>query len=64
MSIGTRYTNFGFFNGIIDDIRVYNLALSAGEVLSLFNNATASDTTPPTVSAQLVRPVMPDHSHI
>ena len=51
MAIGTRYTDWGFFRGIIDDIRIYNRALSAQEVLSLFNNATTPDTTPPTVSA-------------
>ncbi|WP_347275227.1 Ig-like domain-containing protein [Candidatus Kuenenia sp.] len=51
MAIGTRYTDFGFFRGIIDDVQIYNRALSGQEVLSLFNNATTPDTTPPTVSA-------------
>jgi chitodextrinase len=52
--IGTGYTagcwpngNGGlyYFNGLIDDVRLYNRALSAGEVQALYNAGT--DTTPP-----------------
>ncbi|WP_295101679.1 LamG domain-containing protein, partial [uncultured Candidatus Kuenenia sp.] len=36
MAIGTRYTDWGFFSGSIDEVRIYNQALNAEEVLSLF----------------------------
>jgi hypothetical protein len=36
------------FHGIIDDIRVYNDALSAPEVMALFTDATATEPDPPT----------------
>ncbi|MBE7444961.1 MAG: Ig-like domain-containing protein [Planctomycetia bacterium] len=51
MAIGTRYTDWGFFRGIIDDVRIFNRALSAQEALSLFNDTISPDMTPPTVSA-------------
>uniref|UniRef100_UPI0025F628B9 LamG-like jellyroll fold domain-containing protein n=1 Tax=uncultured Candidatus Kuenenia sp. TaxID=1048336 RepID=UPI0025F628B9 len=51
MAIGTRYTDWGFFSGSIDEVRIYNQALNAEEVLSLFNNDIVFDTTPPTVIA-------------
>ncbi|OOP54923.1 MAG: hypothetical protein AYP45_17710 [Candidatus Brocadia carolinensis] len=42
MRIGYSRTNNGYFNGIIDDVRFYNLALSEQGVLNLFNiQATA-----------------------
>ena len=50
MAIGTRYTDWGFFRGSIDDVRIYNLVLSDQEVLDLFNDTVSSDTTPPEVS--------------
>ncbi|MBE7444960.1 MAG: Ig-like domain-containing protein [Planctomycetia bacterium] len=51
MAIGTRYTDWGFFRGSIDDVRVFNRALSAQEALSLFNDTISPDMTPPTVLA-------------
>jgi len=37
--VGAYYTHFeGFFNGIIDEVRVYNRALSADEILAHYNN--------------------------
>ena len=50
MAIGTRYTDWGFFRGSIDDAHIYNRALSDHEVLSLFNDTVSSDTTSPEVS--------------
>ncbi|MCX6793034.1 MAG: prepilin-type N-terminal cleavage/methylation domain-containing protein [Candidatus Falkowbacteria bacterium] len=36
--IGTyNYFNCCFFNGVIDDVRIYNRALSAAEILALYN---------------------------
>ncbi len=35
--IGSTTGNMEFFNGLIDDIRVYNRVLSAAEVLALYN---------------------------
>ncbi|MBE7444996.1 MAG: LamG domain-containing protein [Planctomycetia bacterium] len=37
MAIGTRYTDWGFFRGSIDDARIYNRMLSAQEVLDLYH---------------------------
>jgi len=37
MAIGTRYTDWGFFCGSIDDVRIYNYALDEGEVLALLS---------------------------
>jgi hypothetical protein len=46
----------GFFDGLLDDVRVYNRALSAGEVqtdMSLPVPPTGGDTTPPTAPTNL-----------
>ncbi|MBW7914520.1 MAG: alkaline phosphatase, partial [Taibaiella sp.] len=51
LSIGALAGTSIAFNGLIDDVQIYNRALSGQEVLSLFNNATTPDTTPPEVSA-------------
>jgi hypothetical protein len=37
LRIGNRTDNNGFFRGAIDDVRVYNRALSASEILQLYN---------------------------
>src|SRR5207253_6169712 len=41
-----------YFQGSLDEIRIYNTALTASDVSALFagDNAPAPDTTPPTVS--------------
>ncbi|MDY6989584.1 MAG: LamG-like jellyroll fold domain-containing protein [Thermodesulfobacteriota bacterium] len=47
--IGGQADGSNFFNGLIDEVRVYDHALTDQEVLDLFNNATPEpDTTPPT----------------
>lgn len=46
MRIGHARTN-SYFNGVLDDVRLYNRALSEQEVQNLFN----PDMTPPEVSA-------------
>jgi hypothetical protein len=40
LSIGTYESNFEFWNGLIDDVRIYNRALTASEVLSIFNSVS------------------------
>ncbi|OOP57491.1 MAG: hypothetical protein AYP45_03105 [Candidatus Brocadia carolinensis] len=42
MRIGHSRVNDGYFNGTLDDVRLYNNALSAQKVQELFN-ATATD---------------------
>ena len=37
LTVGSAAGNVGFFQGIIDDVRVYNRALSATQVLQLYN---------------------------
>ena len=37
MSIGNNPVNNGYFPGIIDDVRIYNRALSAAEILAIYN---------------------------
>lgn len=42
------YPNTAFVNGAMDDLRIYNRALSAGEVLALYNSFDKEAPTPPT----------------
>ncbi|MDE2011185.1 MAG: LamG domain-containing protein [Patescibacteria group bacterium] len=42
----------GYFNGIIDDARVYNRTLSAGEIQQLYNIGSASHINAPPVLGQ------------
>ncbi|MEK7574083.1 MAG: LamG-like jellyroll fold domain-containing protein [Patescibacteria group bacterium] len=37
MRIGNNPINNGYFPGIIDDVRIYNRALSAAEILAIYN---------------------------
>ncbi len=41
-----------WFNGLIDEVRVYNRALSAAEIQNDMNRSITPDTTPPTVTAR------------
>ena len=41
-----------YFNGLIDEVRVYNRALSAAEIQNDMNVSVTPDTTPPTVSVK------------
>jgi len=41
-TIGQQSTGSYWFNGLIDDVRIYNYALTAKQVDSLYNNGTAS----------------------
>ncbi|MGK2848659.1 MAG: phage head spike fiber domain-containing protein [Minisyncoccota bacterium] len=44
--IGRHYASAThIFNGLIDEVRVYNKALSAGEIQALYNGSEASHTT-------------------
>lgn len=38
LQIGRGYTNVRYFNGSIDDVRIYSRALSVGEVTTLYTN--------------------------
>ncbi|MGQ3686311.1 MAG: LamG domain-containing protein, partial [Candidatus Loosdrechtia sp.] len=38
MAIGALLSNYGHMDGIVDEVQVYNRALSDQEVLTLFNN--------------------------
>jgi len=40
--IGSRSDNLGYFNGFIDDVRIYNRALSSDEILKLYNGGYGS----------------------
>src|SRR5207245_5639496 len=48
--IGDRAAGDRSFAGILDEMQVYSGALSAADILSLYNSAPPYDTTPPTVS--------------
>ena len=53
LEIGGDLLNGQYFNGTIDEVRVYNRALTVGEVQADMNapiGAAPPDTTPPTVS--------------
>ena len=47
--LGNDSTGARTFDGVLDDVRIYNRVLDASEVLAIYNEG-ASDTTPPTVS--------------
>ena len=49
--IGSQADNSNYFDGTIDDVRIYDGALTAQEVLDLYNSTT--DTTPPTIPENL-----------
>jgi chitodextrinase len=52
LSIG--HSSYGnAFNGAIDEVRLYNRALTATEVSAIYNYAGTSDTTPPTVPSNV-----------
>lgn len=46
------YPNHGWFTGVMDDVRIYNRALSAGEVLAVYQTfgASASESGPQSVA--------------
>ena len=48
MKIGYDCENTGYFNGRIDDVRLYNRALSANEVKSLYNQGLSKFNKSPT----------------
>jgi hypothetical protein len=41
--IGAKSSNTNYFNGIIDDVRIYNRSLTASEVRELYNESSVSD---------------------
>jgi len=47
--IGSQANNSNYFEGLIDEVRIYDRALAAQEVIDLFNSANPEpDATPPT----------------
>ena len=44
---GPDYPNHGWFNGVMDDVRIYHRALSASEVATLHSPETDSKPRPP-----------------
>ena len=51
---GPDYPNHGWFNGVMDDVRIYNRALASSEVTTLYSGVPAPTT----------RPVSPSGLHI
>jgi hypothetical protein len=41
-----------YFNGVIDEVRVYNRALSAAEITGDMSRSVTPDTSPPTITAR------------
>src|SRR3954447_8100481 len=48
-------TPFGFFDGMIDEVRIYNRGLSGTEVTSDMNTRVATDTGPPTAPTSFAK---------
>jgi len=51
-TIGKRFNSTFFFNGVLDDFRIYNCSINASEVKSLFNESAISGTKSLSVSAK------------
>jgi hypothetical protein len=59
LTIGKKsYTNSFYWPGTLDDIRIYNRALTAQEVLDVYND-TGSGTPPPPPSGDTTAPSVP-----
>jgi chitodextrinase len=50
---GYTANNSRYYNGAVDDMRIYNRVLSAAEVQALYNIAPPPDITPPTTPTNL-----------
>lgn len=48
LRLGTRYSNTGYFDGSFSDVRVYDRALSAEEIQSLYETYDLSSASPST----------------
>lgn len=48
--VGSWTGSSEFFNGHIDDVRIYNRALTSSEIANLYSGTTSPDTITPTVS--------------
>ncbi|MEK7067460.1 MAG: LamG-like jellyroll fold domain-containing protein, partial [Patescibacteria group bacterium] len=46
-TVGIQSQDYGYFNGIIDEVKIFNYALSAAEVNSIYSAGNSSGTTPP-----------------
>lgn len=51
MVLGSLQTNIIYFNGLIDEASIYNRALSATEVQSIYNADTAGKCLPPSAAS-------------
>jgi hypothetical protein len=53
--VGALHTAYGAFAGYIDDVRIYNTALSSTDILSLYNNAPAlaNDQSSPMIGCSI-----------
>jgi Thermolysin metallopeptidase, alpha-helical domain/Concanavalin A-like lectin/glucanases superfamily/Secretion system C-terminal sorting domain len=51
LRIGSGYLNGRFFNGILDDIRIYNRALTSTEVAQLYNSEVPTTNPSITISS-------------
>jgi hypothetical protein len=54
MTLGSLATNANTFQGYIDDIRIYNRALTAAQVLQLYTNNASSTTLTPYLTPRSV----------
>jgi len=61
--IGNNHTDFSFLNGTVDEVRMYNRALTDAEVSELYNEVAAQgDLT--TATKSFASPVKPDLSDL
>ena len=63
LAIGTTYgeeypATYRFFNGIIDEVRIYNIALSDGEIKAYYESLLV-ENTPPTINNVQILPSEP-----
>lgn len=57
VEIGDRYGGVGFFNGTIDEVKIFNRELSSSEVSGLYNDNECSLITP-TITGNLIYDIM------
>ena len=64
LNIGQLVQYGGNFSGLVDEVQVFNRALSQSEIQSIFNAGSAGVCKPAAYAAQLQQPINPDNTSV